>query len=90
MDSVSKWHNLEAGEYTETGTNNCSSNYNSTTGSHDCDQSNYGANLKIDVWPFTQQNGSTLATDYPYNGGNQYPQTLNPKPPSGLKIMRFE
>ncbi len=89
-DNVGKWHNLSSSEYSESGTETCNSNYNKETGLHTCDQSRYGANLRIDHWPFTDKDGRALSSDYPYSGSFQYislPQD-GIAPPSGLKILK--
>ena len=67
LDNTSTLTNLNDA-YTATGNDTCTSNFNATTGAHDCTQATYGADLKIDVWPFTDQASNALQDDYPYAG----------------------
>ncbi|MBN1672139.1 MAG: hypothetical protein JXR37_13955 [Kiritimatiellae bacterium] len=55
-----------ADEYTESGRTTGDSGYEPATGRHNRLARNQGADLRIDLWPFTTQSGGVLAHDYPY------------------------
>ena len=83
-------HDLEADEVIESGNSGCEPNYNTATGSHNCNQTTYGANLKIDNWPFTEQDGTSIASDYPYSGNKTPSQSADleiPPSPTDLQII---
>lgn len=77
-------------KYIESGSSECTANFNTSSGSHSCNQSSYGADLKTDVWPFTKQNGSSLAPDYPYgsmeSNASQEASLQVPSPPIDFEI----
>ena len=69
---------LDFTNYTESGTTTGSSSYNSSTGWSSRLASNQGADLKISVWPFTDQAGGALQSDFPYEEGEPPVDTTDP------------
>ena len=88
--SVSTWlKDFNSSNYTESGTTTGNPAYNSNNGNHNRLSKNQGADLNISAWPFSHQNGSAYATDYPYSGSQTSTTVTNntvPPPPSGIRI----
>ena len=80
-NTAAGWHDLKPEECTlVSGNVDADPSYDPATGACAGSACNPGADLRIDVWPFTRQDGSALQVDYPY--GTQG----TPLPPGNLGI----